>query len=68
MKNNLKQFGSIGSKYSTSSIGYCAETVSTNKIITKTSKKINQISVGQVIRPKTMQLGKKCKICKKLFK
>lgn len=68
MKENLKQFGKIGTKYNKSSIGYCAETVSANRVLVKVHKAISQLSVGKAIRPKTMQVRKKCKICKTLFK
>lgn len=62
-----KNFGKVGDKYLNSSIGFCAEQIASNKIIKKHPATISKISVGSAIRPKTLQFGKKCVICKSLF-
>jgi hypothetical protein len=67
LRNSLIIFGTIGSKYNGSSIGYCAETVSANRILKRFPNKLTSLNVGQAIRPKTLQVGKKCKICKTIF-
>lgn len=67
LKIELNKFGIIGTKYKNSSIGFCAETVSANRILEKVPNKLSELSVGIAIRPRTLQIGKKCKICKSLF-
>lgn len=64
----LNTFGEIGTKYNKSTIGFCAEVHSVNSVC-KTRKITNIVSVevGSAIRPRTMQKGKKCAICNKLF-
>lgn len=66
--DSLKQFGKIGTKYNKSTIGYCAEVHSVNSVCqNRKIEKIDSIEVGSAIRPRTMQKGKKCAICNKLF-
>jgi hypothetical protein len=67
LKIELQKFGKIGDKFNKSSIGFCAETVSANRVLKKYPKNISDIKVGIAIRPKTLQTGKKCKICKTIF-
>jgi len=67
LKNKLEVFGKIGTKYNGSSVGYCAETVSANKVLKKFPSKLKSLNVGIAIRPRTLQEGKKCKICKSVF-
>jgi hypothetical protein len=62
-----KNFGRIGDKYQNSSIGFCAEQVAANKIILRHPASVSKIHVGSAVRPKTLQYGKKCVICKTLF-
>ena len=67
LKTELERFGKIGDKYNKSSIGFCAETVSANRVLKKYPKNISDLKVGIAIRPKTLQTAKKCKICKSIF-
>lgn len=67
LKIELQKFGKIGDKYDKSSIGFCAETVSANRVLKKYPKNLSDVKVGLTIRPKTLQIGKKCKICKTIF-
>jgi hypothetical protein len=67
LKVMLEKFGKIGDKYNKSSIGFCAETVSVNRVLKKYPKNLSDLKVGIAIRPKTLQAGKKCKICKSIF-
>jgi len=67
LKIELQKFGKIGDKYINSSIGFCAETVSANRVLKKYPKNLSDVKVGIAIRPKTLQTGKKCKICKTIF-
>jgi len=68
LKDSLNEFGKIGTKYNKSTIGFCAEVHSVNSVcLTRKIKEINSIEVGSAIRPRTMQKGKKCAICNKLF-
>lgn len=65
---SLKEFGKIGTKYNKSTIGFCAEIHSVNSVCkTRKLDKTDSIEVGSAIRPRTMQKGKKCAICNKLF-
>ena len=63
----LSKFGNIGEKYKGSSIGFCAETISANKVLQRFPLNIDVLNVGRAIRPRTMQVGKRCKICKTIF-
>ena len=68
LKLALLEFGQIGERFEKSSIGCCAEVHAVNDIsIMRRQDDISKISVGVAIRPRTMQTGKKCKICKSLF-
>lgn len=68
LENSLKEFGKIGTKYNKSTIGFCAEVHSVNSVCqTRKIEKFQSIEVGSAIRPRTMQKGKKCAICNKLF-
>lgn len=67
LKIELNKFGKLGDKYEGSSIGFCAETVSANRILEIVPNKLNSLNVGLAIRPKTLQVGKKCIICKTIF-
>ena len=67
LRAKLIVFGPLGTKYDGSSIGYCAETVSANRVLERFPNKLNSLSVGQAIRPKTLQIGKKCTICNTIF-
>lgn len=67
LRNRLITFGQLGTKYKGSSIGYCAETISANRVLEHFPNKLNSLSVGQAIRPKTLQVGKKCTICNSIF-
>ncbi len=67
LERSLAKFGELGDKYAGSSIGFCAETVSANRVLQVHPTRFNNISIGKVIRPRTMQFGKKCKICNSLF-
>lgn len=63
----LQKFGNIGSKYENSSIGYCAEAVSCNRVLVVLPINYTKVHVGSAIRPRTMQVGKRCNVCNKLF-
>lgn len=63
----LQKYGNIGTKYENSSIGYCAEVVSCNRVLTILPIHFTKVKIGNAIRPRTLQVGKKCKICNKLF-
>lgn len=67
LRTELEAFGPIGKKYNRSSIGYCAEAISVNRVLKIYPSQRSKLSVGIAIRPKTLQRGKKCKICKTLF-
>lgn len=68
LKLKLLKFGKIGERFEKSSIGCCAEVHAVNDItLIRRQEDISKISVGVAIRPRTMQTGKKCKICKSLF-
>lgn len=67
LEQELKKFGTIGKKFKGSSIGFCAETIAANRVLKIIPTKLEKISIGQAIRPRTLQKGKKCIICKKLF-
>ena len=60
-------FGVIGEKKFGSSIGYCAEAVAVNRVLENHPTRLKSIIVGKAIRPKTLQYGKKCKICRNMF-
>lgn len=65
---SLNSFGKIGTKYNKSTIGFCAEVHSVNSVCEiRRITNIGSIEVGSAIRPRTMQKGKKCAICNKLF-
>lgn len=63
----LRPFGTIGEKKVKSTIGFCAETVSANRVLERFPNKIDHLCVGKAIRPKTMQFGKRCIICRRIF-
>lgn len=63
----LQTFGNIGTKYANSSIGYCAEAVSCNRVLVVLPINYTNVNVGIAIRPRTMQFGKRCQICNSLF-
>jgi hypothetical protein len=67
LKDKLAPFGRLGDKFDSSSIGYCAETVSANRVLQIRPTRLDQLSIGRVIRPKTQQFGKKCRICNSIF-
>jgi hypothetical protein len=67
LKIELQRFGKIGDKYANSSIGFCAETVSANRVLKKYPKNLSDVKTGLAIRPKTLQTGKNCIICKTIF-
>ncbi len=63
----LQVYGNIGTKYRNSSIGYCAETISCNRVLQVLPINYSNVNVGVAIRPRTMQIGKRCVICNSLF-
>lgn len=67
LKNELENYGAIGTKYKNSSIGYCAETIAVNKLLETFPAHLCYVCVGKAIRPRTMQEGKRCVICKRIF-
>jgi hypothetical protein len=64
----LQAYGNIGEKYRNSSIGYCAEVISCNRVLQVLPINYSSVNVGVAIRPRTMQIGKRCLICNNLFK
>lgn len=65
---DLKRIGNIGFKIDNSRIGYCAEIRAVNLVSHKRKiHKYKEICVGIAIRPRTMQKGKKCNVCKTIF-
>lgn len=67
LRVELETFGVIGEKKFGSSIGYCAEAVAVNRVLENHPTRLKSIIVGKAIRPKTLQYGKKCKICRNMF-
>lgn len=67
LKNELILFGPIGSKLQRSSIGFCAEAVAVNRVLIKYPTSLSKMTVGRAIRIKTLQIGKKCIICRNMF-
>jgi hypothetical protein len=64
---DLQRFGNIGEKFENCSIGYCAEAVSCNRVLVVLPINYSNVQVGSAIRPRTMQVGKRCKVCNSLF-
>ena len=65
---DLKNIGEIGNLIGKSRVGYCAEIRAVNLVCNvRKIHEYKKIHVGFAIRPRTMQKGKKCQICKSLF-